>query len=99
MPDTGSMIAFINASTGKTPMVMGKPKRYTVRYLTSLLGCSSDELVFVGDRLETDILIGLENNIKTVLVLTGVTDLKSYEKSKIKADLVVNSLKDLIDYI
>lgn len=59
MPDTGSMMALFEASTGRKPdMIMGKPHKYTVDYLTRLLSCKKEELCFIGDRLETDILIG-----------------------------------------
>lgn len=93
MPDTGSMMALVKASTGKEPLVMGKPHRYTVEYLTHRLGCAPDELCFIGDRLETDILIGQKHNIPSVLVLTGVTDRDAYKKSDIRATLVCDSLQ------
>ena len=93
MPDTGSMMALVKASTGKEPLVMGKPYRYTVEYLTNRLGCAPDELCFIGDRLETDILIGQKHNIPSVLVLTGVTDRDTYKKSDIRATLVCDSLQ------
>lgn len=93
MPDTGSMMALVKASTGKEPLVMGKPYRYTVEYLTNRLGCAPDELCFIGDRLETDILIGQKHNIPSVLVLTGVTDRDAYKKSAIRATLVCDSLQ------
>ncbi|HAQ29154.1 MAG TPA: HAD family hydrolase [Ruminococcaceae bacterium] len=96
MPDTGSMMALFEASTGRKPdMIMGKPHKFTVDYLTQLLSCRKEELCFIGDRLETDILIGQENGIPSVLVLTGVTSLESYKNSSIKASVVSNSLKDL----
>ena len=95
MPDTGSMMAMIEASTGRRPLVMGKPHHYTVDYLTHTLGCESRELCFIGDRLETDILIGQKHDIPSVLVLTGVTDEKSYRESPIRASVVENSLKTL----
>ncbi len=93
MPDTGSMMALVKASTGKEPLVMGKPHRYTVEYLTNRLSCAPDELCFIGDRLETDILIGQKHNIPSVLVLTGVTDRDAYKKSDIRATLVCDSLQ------
>ncbi len=95
MPDTGSMMALIKASTGKEPLVMGKPYAETVKYLTNKLNCAKDELCFIGDRLETDIKIGEENGVTTVLVLTGVTDMDLYEKSDIRATVVKESLKAL----
>ena len=95
MPDTGSMMAMFKASTGKDPEVMGKPHAHTVEYLTEKLGCEKEELCFIGDRLETDIAIGMDNGATSVLVLTGVTDLVTYEKSDIKASFVAKSLKAL----
>ena len=99
-PDTGSMIALFEASTGRTPIVMGKPMRATVDYLTRRLRCEPEELVFVGDRLETDIAIGADHGIPSVLVLTGVTTREDYEaQTQVRAGLVVESLGDLENYI
>lgn len=96
MPDTGSMMALFEASTGRKPdMIMGKPHKYTVDYLTRLLSCKKEELCFIGDRLETDILIGQANGIPSVLVLSGVTSHEQYKKSDIRASEVVGSLKEL----
>lgn len=95
MPDTGSMMAMFKASTGREPEVMGKPNLTTVEYLERKLNCTKDELCFIGDRLETDIAIGMKNGVKSVLVLTGVTDMKLYESSEIKASFVADSLKAL----
>ena len=58
MPDTGSMIELFAASTGKRPLVLGKPMTATVDYITSMLSCDRSELAFIGDRLATDIAIG-----------------------------------------
>lgn len=92
MPDTGSMIAMLQASTGRVPTVMGKPNTHTVDYLTHRLGCSRQALCFIGDRLETDILIGQKHDIPAVLVLTGVTSRADYEASAIRASAVADSL-------
>lgn len=99
MPDTGSMMALIHASTGRDPLVMGKPNQFTVDYLTHRLNCTRDELCFIGDRLETDILIGQTAGIPTVLVLTGVTTKEDYEKSDIRASVVEASLKDFAKHL
>lgn len=99
MPDTGSMIELFAASTDRYPLVMGKPTTYTVDYITERLDCKREELAFIGDRLETDIAIGVNHGIPTALVLTGVTDEAAYAHSAIKADVVVPSLSDLKEYI
>lgn len=100
MPDTGSMIEMFAASTGRYPdLIMGKPYEYTVDYVTHMLSCERSEICFVGDRLETDIAIGMKNGTKSVLVYSGVTTPEMYEKSDIKATLAVQSLKMLKEYI
>jgi len=99
-PDTGSMIALFEASAGRRPIVLGKPMRTTVDYLTRLLRCEPGELVFVGDRLETDIAIGADHGIPSVLVLTGVTSLADYQaQDRIQAGLIVDSMKDIANYL
>jgi HAD superfamily hydrolase (TIGR01457 family) len=100
LPDTGSMIALFEASTGRRPVVLGKPMRTTVDYLCKRLQCLPEELCFVGDRLETDIAIGANHGIPAVLVLTGITSRADYEaQSDIRADLVVESLAQLEKWV
>lgn len=99
MPDTGSMIALIEASTGRRPKVMGKPHKQTVDYLTNRLNCSKDELCFIGDRLETDIAIGVQHGVTTAVVFTGVTSREQYEKGYIKASVSADSLKALGEFL
>lgn len=99
MPDTGSMIELFAASTGRRPVVMGKPMTATVDYLTNLLGCERNELAFVGDRLATDIAIGANHGIPSALVLTGVTTVAEYEHSTVRAGVVVERLSALCDYL
>ena len=99
-PDTGSMIALFEASTGRRPVVLGKPMRTTVDYLTRRLHCAPEELVFVGDRLETDIAIAAHEGIPSVLVLTGVTTRAAYEaQDEIKAGLVLESMAEIGKYV
>ncbi|MBR3767488.1 MAG: HAD-IIA family hydrolase [Clostridia bacterium] len=96
MPDTGSMIALFERSTGRTPdLIMGKPNSFTVDYVTNKIGCKREEIAFVGDRLETDIAIGTKNGLKAVLVFTGVTTPELYEKSDIKATVAFNNIGEL----
>jgi HAD superfamily hydrolase (TIGR01457 family) len=99
MPDTGSMIELFAASTGKRPMVMGKPMTATVEYLTNRLGCTKNDLAFVGDRLATDIAIGANHGIPAALVMTGVTTAAEYKESTIRADVVAERLSALCAYL
>ena len=99
IPDTGSMIEMIAASTGRYPAVLGKPMTPTVDYLTETLSCAREELAFVGDRLETDIRVGTDHGIPSVLVLSGVTDEETARQSPIRPDLILPSLRELAEYL
>ena len=94
------MIEMFAASTGRYPdIIIGKPYGHTVDFVTNRLGCTRDEICFIGDRLETDIAIGMKNGTKSVLVYSGVTTPEMYEKSDIKATCTAESLKYLKEYI
>ena len=97
MPDAGSMMALFSTCTGVEPLVMGKPEVYTADYLTELLHCRRDEICFIGDSLAADIALGARHGMKTACVLTGVTTPEIYEKSNIKPDVCVDSIKDLCE--
>ncbi|MDR2646953.1 MAG: HAD-IIA family hydrolase [Oscillospiraceae bacterium] len=99
LPDTGAMIAMFEASTGKRPLVMGKPTQMTVTFLQNELGLCADQLVFVGDRLETDIAIGANHGIPSVLVLSGVTTAEQAAHSAIKADFTLANAACLKQYL
>lgn len=100
MPDTGSMIEMFAASTGRYPdIIIGKPYGHTVDFVTNRLGCTREEICFIGDRLETDIAIGVRNGTKSVLVYSGVTTPEMYESSEIRATVAAKNLKALCDYI
>ena len=100
MPDTGSMIEMFAASTGRYPdIIIGKPYGHTVDFVTNRLGCTREEICFIGDRLETDIAIGVKNGTKSVLVYSGVTTPEMYETSEIRATVAAKNLKALCDYI
>jgi HAD superfamily hydrolase (TIGR01457 family) len=99
MPDAGAMIKMIEASTGKSPLIIGKPNKYIIETVMDKYNLKKEELAIVGDRLYTDIKLGENTGITSVLVLSGETSLKCYEKSQIKADYVFPSIKELAEYI
>lgn len=92
IPDCGAMCAMIAASTGVEPRYLGKPYRETVDMIKLITGRGDEEIAFVGDRLYTDIAIGVNNGITSILVLTGETSLKDVERSQIKPDFIFESL-------
>ena len=94
-PDTGAMIKLFEGSTGITPLVIGKPNKYIVDAIIQKYGLKKEEIAMVGDRLYTDIKMGKNAKITSILVLSGETSIKDYEKSDIMADYVFPSIKEL----
>jgi len=100
VPDVGSFMALIEAATGKAPdKAFGKPESYGIEKALEETGLSIDDAIVFGDRLYTDIELGNRANATSVLVLSGETDMKMYEKSGIKADIVIESIDELYDYL
>jgi 4-nitrophenyl phosphatase/NagD protein len=82
MPDVGSMIAFVQASTGREPdVIVGKPNRMIVDAVSQKLGLKIEEMAMVGDRLYTDIALGQSSGITTCLVLSGETHMDDLKDS------------------
>ncbi len=73
MPATGALIAPIEMATGRKAYFVGKPNPLMLRHGLKRLDCHSKDAVFIGDRMDTDIITGIESNIDTVLVLSGMT--------------------------
>jgi HAD superfamily hydrolase (TIGR01457 family) len=100
MPDTGAMIAFVRASTGREPdLVIGKPNRMIVDAVSQKYGYPIEEMAMVGDRLYTDIALGQTSGITTCLVLSGETKQEDLPNSEFKPDYVFANLKAIADYL
>ena len=97
LPGAGSILAALKASTDVEPLVIGKPNEPVFEVVKEKL--TADELWVVGDRLDTDIAFAKRIGAKAIMVLTGVNTLKDIEKSKIKPDLVLPSIKELLEYL
>jgi len=69
----GSMVGAIKGCTGQEPYVVGKPSPLMIEYLESKYGIERNRICMVGDRLDTDVLFGTDNGLKSLLVLSGVT--------------------------
>ena len=96
VPDCGAVIAFIKAAAGGAePKILGKPYRETLDYLLQYTGTAPEDMVFVGDRLYTDIAIGFRHGVDTVLVLTGETTREDLRAGDIQPDLITDRLADL----
>lgn len=99
MPDAGAMMAFIKASTGKEPIVVGKPNRHIIDAIIEKYSLKKSELAMVGDRLYTDIRTGIDNGLTSILVMSGETDKKMLAETKYIPDFVFESVKELKEKI
>lgn len=100
LPDCGSIIALIETATGKKcKMVTGKPSRYMLDVVIEITGLSCDKLAVVGDRLYTDIALGSDNGILSVLLLTGEAKRSDLSGSKMQPDIVLEGIGDLAKII
>jgi len=98
IPAAGSIVKAIEASTGKDPLVLGKPNPFGIETVVEKRGSSLAESIIVGDRLETDILAGKKAGVTTVLVLSGITGRKKLKKahSCLKPDYTISWLPELL---
>lgn len=95
MPDIGSFIALVEASTGRRPdVIVGKPYKHIVEAVVEKTGFPLSQIAMIGDRLYTDIALG-QAGITTVLVLSGETRLADLERSDFQPDVVVEDLEEL----
>jgi len=95
MPDIGSFIALIQASTGREPdWIIGKPYEAMVEAIELRTGFKRDEICMIGDRLYTDIALGAFG-IKTILVLSGETKKEDIPMAKIQPDYVMEDLSEV----
>ena len=96
IPDCGSMIALITASTGVKPKIIGKPYPEMIEALRSKYGLEDPKTVaMVGDRLYTDIAMGKAAGITSILVLSGETQLDDLLTSDTKPDVIVENLGEI----
>jgi len=96
-PGAGSIVSAIQTASGRRPLNVGKPNRRMFEAARRILGLDASRIGVVGDRMETDILGGIRAGMKTILVLTGVTDPETLRSSKIRPDLVLNTLDEAIE--
>jgi 4-nitrophenyl phosphatase len=96
-PGAGSIIAAIEAATGVTPIIVGKPERPMFGQALRRLDTSIETTLMIGDRLETDILGANRLGIATVLVLTGISQPKDIEMLGIQPTWVVENLFKLME--
>lgn len=100
IPDTGAMLEMIKTATGKKPLhIFGKPFEFMVDVVLDRTGFTKDQIAMVGDRLSTDIKFGLNNDILSILVLTGEAKLEDCDKENVHPDVILNHAKEILEHI
>ena len=97
MPATGAVAALITKATGKEPYVVGKPNPMMFRSAMNKIGAHSENTGMIGDRMDTDIVAGIEAGLHTILVLTGISDQAEIERYPFRPDEILNSVADLVN--
>ena len=96
MPATGALVAPIEIATGKKAYFVGKPNPLMLRHGLRKLGCHSEDIAFIGDRMDTDIIAGIESNVDTVLVLSGVTAKEDIDQFPYRPKYILDGVGDLV---
>lgn len=97
LPATGSVAALISRATGVEPYFVGKPNPLMMRSALNAIDAHSETAAMIGDRMDTDIVSGLEAGMETILVLTGVTTREEAERHPYRAARIVETVADLLD--
>jgi NagD protein len=97
LPATGSVAALISRATGVQPYYVGKPNPLMMRSALNAIDAHSEHTAMIGDRMDTDVISGLEAGLETILVLTGVTTRDEAERFPFRASRIVDSVADLLD--
>lgn len=92
VPGNGASLAALEAATGVSPLIIGKPLPILLRLAMEKLGVTPACTAIIGDRLETDILGGKEIGLITILVLTGISNREDLETSPFQPDLVFDDI-------
>ena len=99
LPATGSVAALISRATGVDPYFVGKPNQLMMRTALNTLDAHSETTAMIGDRMDTDVVSGLEAGLQTILVLSGVTTRAEAERYPYRASRIVDSVADIADEI
>src|SRR4051812_39340304 len=99
LPATGSVAALISRATGVAPYFVGKPNPLMMRSALNAIDAHSETTAMIGDRMDTDIVAGLEAGLETILVLTGVTSREEAERHPFRASRIVDSVADLVEVL
>jgi NagD protein len=97
LPATGSVAALISRATNRQPYFVGKPNPLMMRSALNAIDAHSETAAMIGDRMDTDVISGIEAGMETILVLTGVTTAADAELHPFRASRVIDSVADLVE--
>jgi NagD protein len=97
LPATGSVAALISRATDVAPYYVGKPNPLMMRSALNAIEAHSETAAMVGDRMDTDIVAGLEAGMEAILVLTGISTREAAERFPYRPSRIVDSIADLVD--
>ena len=96
LPATRAIAALITKATGREPYVVGKPNPMMFRSALNKIGAHSHNTAMIGDRMDTDIVAGMEAGLHTVLVLTGISDQREIERYPFRPDEIISGVHELV---
>ena len=95
VPACGAMAALIETATGKKPFFTGKPNPLMMRSALNYLGVHSETSTMIGDRMDTDIIAGIESGMRTILVLSGISKREDVSFYPYRPDEIFNSIAEI----
>jgi NagD protein len=95
LPATGSVAAMISRATGRTPYFVGKPNPLMMRSALRAIEAHSQSTAIIGDRMDTDVVAGLEAGLETILVLSGVSTRELADRYPYRPNRIVDSVADI----
>ncbi len=99
LPACGSVAALMSKATGVEPYFIGKPNPMMMRSALNTIEAHSETTAMIGDRMDTDVLCGLEAGLETILVLTGISTRDEVERYPYRPSRVVDSVADLLSEV
>ncbi len=96
VPGAGALVAIVQSATGVEPLVVGKPEPMIFQVALDMLGGTPETALVIGDRLDTDIAGACNAGIRSVLMLTGVSQQEDVDRSNVQPDLVCDTLEHLL---
>ena len=96
LPATGAIAALISKATGMEPYVVGKPNPMMFRSAMNKIGAHSENTAMIGDRMDTDIVAGIEAGLHTILVMTGISDQAEIRRYPFRPDEILSGVHELV---